>query len=48
MCLVINTAAIKKFKDCKCTNSTITYESIANGNWETVTTWKNNAVQDTI
>jgi hypothetical protein len=41
-----NTAAIKNLKTVSVQTAPLPYESIANGNWETVTTWKNNAVQD--
>ena len=41
-----NTAAIKNLKTVNLQTAPLPYESIANGNWETVTTWKNNAVQD--
>lgn len=41
-----NTAAIKNLKTVNLQTAPLPYESQANGNWETVTTWKNNAVQD--
>jgi hypothetical protein len=46
MCLVIITSQIKKFKTVSVQTAPLPYESIANGNWKPVTTWKNNAVQD--
>jgi hypothetical protein len=41
-----NTAAIKNLNRVNLQTAPLPYESRANGNWETVTTWKNNAVQD--
>jgi hypothetical protein len=41
-----NTAAIKNIKTVNVQTAPLPYESLADGNWETVTTWKNNSVQD--
>jgi hypothetical protein len=46
MCLVITIQQLKKFKTVSVQTAPLPYESIAKWKLETVTTWKNNAVQD--